>query len=61
MKNEKSIARRNSASRRVHAEFYAEAAYPLTHRRAAKGFAALLADNQLGHVWFIQGVPNRLF
>src|SRR6059036_1184823 len=35
-------------------EFYAEAAYPLNHRRAAEGFAALLADERLGHVWFIQ-------
>ena len=36
------------------AECYAEAAYPLNRRRAAEGFAALLADERLGHVWFIQ-------
>ena len=36
------------------AEFYAEAAYPLNHRRAAEAFAALLADERLGQVWFIQ-------
>jgi len=36
------------------AEFYAEGAYPLNHRRAAEGFAALLADERLGHVWFIR-------
>src|SRR5437867_330012 len=36
------------------AEFYAEGAYPLNHRRAAEAFAALLADERLGHVWFIQ-------
>jgi len=35
-------------------EFYAEAAYPLNHRRAAEAFASLLADDRLGHVWFIQ-------
>ena len=36
------------------AEFYSEAAYPLKHRRAAEAFAALLADERLGHVWLIQ-------
>jgi len=36
------------------AEFYAEGGYPLNYRRAAEGFAALLADERLGHVWFIQ-------
>jgi GNAT superfamily N-acetyltransferase len=36
------------------AEFYAEAPYPLNHRRAAEAFAALLADDRLGHVWLIQ-------
>ena len=35
-------------------EFYAEAAYPLNHERAAEAFVALLADNRLGQVWFIQ-------
>jgi GNAT superfamily N-acetyltransferase len=35
------------------AEFYAEAAYPLNHQRAAEAFAALLADEHLGQVWFI--------
>jgi GNAT superfamily N-acetyltransferase len=35
-------------------EFYAEAAYPLNRQRAAEAFAAFLADERLGHVWFIQ-------
>jgi len=36
------------------AEFYAEGTYPLNSRRAAEAFTALLADERLGHVWFIQ-------
>jgi GNAT superfamily N-acetyltransferase len=36
------------------AEFYAESDCPLNERRAAEAFAALLADDRLGHVWFIQ-------
>src|SRR6058998_982574 len=36
------------------AEFYAEGGYPLNHQRAADAFTALLADERLGHVWFIQ-------
>ena len=36
------------------AEFYAEAAYPLNRRRAAEAFTALLAEERLGRVWFIQ-------
>ena len=36
------------------AEFYAEGGYPLNERRAAEAFAALLADDRHGHVWFIQ-------
>ena len=35
------------------AEFYAEAAYPLNRRRAAEAFAALLADERLGHIWLV--------
>jgi len=35
------------------AEFYADANYPLNHVRAAEAFAALLADERLGHVWLI--------
>ena len=35
-------------------EFYAEAAYPLNHRRAAQAFTALLSNERLGQVWFIQ-------
>ena len=35
-------------------EFYAESPYTLNHRRATEAFAALLADDRLGHVWFIQ-------
>jgi GNAT superfamily N-acetyltransferase len=36
------------------AEFYAEADYPLNRGRAAEAFAALLADERLGHVWLIE-------
>jgi GNAT superfamily N-acetyltransferase len=36
------------------AEFYAEAGYPLNRRHATEAFAALLADDRLGYVWFIQ-------
>jgi GNAT superfamily N-acetyltransferase len=36
------------------AEFYAEADYPLNRVRAAEAFAALLADDRLGHVWLIE-------
>ena len=36
------------------AEFYSESPYPLNRRRAAEAFAPLLADDRLGHVWFIQ-------
>ena len=35
-------------------EFYAEAAYPLNHQRAAQAFATLLANEQLGQIWFIE-------
>jgi GNAT superfamily N-acetyltransferase len=36
------------------AEFYAEAGYDLDHAHAGAAFAALLADERLGHVWIIQ-------
>ena len=36
------------------AEFYAEADYPLNRVRATGAFAALLADDRLGHVWLIE-------
>ena len=36
------------------AEFYSESPYTLNPRRAAEAFAPLLADDRLGHVWFIQ-------
>lgn len=36
------------------AEFYAESGYPLNHQHATEAFATLLADDRLGHVWFIQ-------
>jgi len=36
------------------AEFYAEADYPLNHEAAASAFAALIADQRLGHIWVIQ-------
>lgn len=39
-------------------EFYAEAATPLDAIRAAEAFAALLADDRLGHVWLIQAGPD---
>jgi GNAT superfamily N-acetyltransferase len=35
-------------------EFYAEGGYPLNHRRAADAFTALLTDERLGYVFFIQ-------
>ena len=35
-------------------EFYTDSPYTLNQRRAAEAFAALLADERLGHVWFIQ-------
>jgi GNAT superfamily N-acetyltransferase len=35
------------------AEFYSGSPYILNPRRAAEGFAPLLADDRLGHVWFI--------
>ncbi|HYJ05342.1 MAG TPA: GNAT family N-acetyltransferase [Chthoniobacterales bacterium] len=35
-------------------EFYAETATPLDATRAAEAFAALLADDRLGHVWLVQ-------
>ena len=36
------------------AEFYAEGGFQLNHARATEAFAALVADKQLGQVWFIQ-------
>ena len=41
-------------------EFYAEAAYPLHHQRAAEAFTALLADEQLGQAWFIQAKSRNV-
>src|SRR5687768_5555706 len=35
-------------------EVYAEGGYPLNQRRAAEAFAALLAFDRWGGVWFIQ-------
>jgi GNAT superfamily N-acetyltransferase len=35
-------------------EFYSEAGTPLDSSRAGAAFAALLADERLGHVWLIQ-------
>lgn len=43
------------------AEFYAEGAYPLNHRRAAEAFVVLLADERLGQVWFIQADSQAAF
>lgn len=36
------------------AEFYSESPYTLSPRRATEAFTSLLADERLGHVWFIQ-------
>ncbi len=36
------------------AEFYSDSPYVLNPRRAADAFTALLADERLGYVWFIQ-------
>ncbi len=36
------------------AEFYSDSSYTLNPRRATAAFTALLADERLGHVWFIQ-------
>ena len=35
-------------------EFYSDSHYTLNPRRATDAFMALLADDRLGHVWFIQ-------
>ncbi|MBI2949894.1 MAG: GNAT family N-acetyltransferase [Verrucomicrobia bacterium] len=35
-------------------EFYSESPYTLNPQRAVDAFTALLADERLGHVWFIQ-------
>ena len=35
-------------------EFYSESPYALNLGRAAEAFTSLLADERLGHVWFIQ-------
>jgi GNAT superfamily N-acetyltransferase len=35
-------------------EFYSDSPYTLNHRRATEAFTTLLADERLGHVWFIQ-------
>src|SRR6266478_3265204 len=36
------------------AEFYSDSPYALNTRRATEAFRSLLADERLGHVWFIQ-------
>jgi GNAT superfamily N-acetyltransferase len=36
------------------AEFYSDSPYTLNPRRATEAFKSLLADERLGHVWFIQ-------
>lgn len=36
------------------AEFYSESPYPLNPERAAAAFGTLLADERLGHVWFVE-------
>jgi GNAT superfamily N-acetyltransferase len=35
-------------------EFYSESHYTLNFRRAVDAFTPILADERLGHVWFIQ-------
>ena len=42
------------------AEFYSESPYILNPRRAAEAFAPLLADDRLGHVWFIRANSNEV-
>jgi len=41
------------------AEFYSDSPYTLNPRRAAEAFAPLLADERLGHVWFIRAADSR--
>jgi len=36
------------------AEFYSDSPYTLNPRRATAAFSSLLADERLGHVWFVQ-------
>ena len=36
------------------AEFYSDSPFTLNPRRATEAFAPLLADDRLGHVWFIR-------
>jgi len=40
------------------AEFYSGSPYTLNPRRATEAFTALLNDERLGHVWFIQAGPK---
>jgi GNAT superfamily N-acetyltransferase len=42
------------------AEFYSDSPYILNPRRAAEGFAPLLADERLGHVWFIGAESKKV-
>jgi GNAT superfamily N-acetyltransferase len=42
------------------AEFYSESPYTLNPRRVAEAFAPLLADDRLGHVWFIHANSNEV-
>src|SRR5262245_21812588 len=35
-------------------EFYSDSPYTLNARRATEAFGLLLADERLGHVWFVQ-------
>jgi GNAT superfamily N-acetyltransferase len=41
-------------------EFYSESPYTVNRRRAAEAFSQLLADDQLGQVWFIQADSNNV-
>jgi GNAT superfamily N-acetyltransferase len=41
-------------------EFYAESPYILNLGHAAEAFATLLADERLGHVWFIEAADSQV-
>ena len=44
----------------IMSEFNSESPYTLNPRRAADAFAPLLADDRLGHVWFIQAASQEV-
>jgi GNAT superfamily N-acetyltransferase len=42
------------------AEFYGESAYSLDRWRATDAFAAILGDERLGHIWFIEAESQKV-